>query len=147
MFSIGDPGGITAPAFRNSTEILRGIRGGVDLDGGTAHFDVAFTNQNAFRGQIPFEVMPLVLAEIRAASALMLRRQQLRLDHGHDTMLALMDTALRPAQVEAIVDPLTHDRIIIHQFYDHAPILFRLSPLELQMNMATIHAAMRRMLH
>lgn len=147
MFSIGDPGGITAPAFHNSTEHLLGIRGGVDLDGGAAHFDVAFTNQTAFRAAIPFNVMPVVLAEIRAASALMLQRQSIHLDRGQEALLSLCETALRPAQVDVLIDPLTGDRIFLHQFFDHAPIALRASPLEHQMHMAAIGDRLNRLLH
>lgn len=147
MNTFDDAGILPAPYSLSSTESLTAIRGGVDLEGANAFFDVQFTNHAGFRAQIPFATMPAVLAELRAASAQLLQRQRARLDGGESALLTLCETALRPANVEVLHDPISLDRFIIHQFYNHAPIVFRVSPIELQANMALVAARMRAMLH
>jgi hypothetical protein len=141
------PGFPPGPIPVATTENLLGIRGAVDHDGGTAFFDVAFTNQHAFRASVPFEVMPLVLAEINAASTAMLRRQSLQLDKGAAALLELCEAALRPASVDVVVDPRTHDRLFIHHFFHQAPVVFRVSPLDTQRNMSRVAVRLRQMLH
>jgi hypothetical protein len=140
-------GFLPTPESISSTESLTAIRGGVDLEGSNAYFDVQFTNQRGFRAQVPFASMPAVLSEIRAASAVLLQRQRLQLDGGAAALLALCETALRPAHIEVLQDPTSLDRLVIHQFYDHAPIAFRVSPLELMANMATVSHRMRALAH
>lgn len=118
------------PVLPEHSESLLSLSGGVDLDGGAATFDVLLTNQPAFRAVIPFGMMPQVMTEIRRASAVMLHRQHLRLDKGAEALLELCETALRPARVEVIVDPRNQDRLIVHQFGDHPPLVFRFDPLQ-----------------
>lgn len=131
----------------DSTEHLLALRSSVDLDGAAADFDLHFTNQAPFRAHIPFDTMPLILTEIRRAAGLMLVRQQFQLDHGAEKLLELCETALRPAHLEVIIDPRNGDRLFIHQFDDHAPIAFRLSPVEVQANLGYIAGQMAKSLH
>lgn len=131
----------------DSTEHLLSLRSSVDVDGNAADFDLSFTNQHPFRAHIPFETMPMILTEIRRASALMLVRQQFHLDRGAGKLLELCETALRPANLEIIVDPRNGDRLFIHQFEDHSPIAFRVTPMEVYANLARIAGAMTRALN
>jgi hypothetical protein len=111
-------------------ERLVGLQASVHPDGDATSFAIHFTNGPPFKVLCPLNEMPGIFSEIRYASTLMLNRQQLHLDRGASTLLELCEGALRPANVEPMIDPLTWDRLFLLQFHDHAPIVIRMSAVE-----------------
>lgn len=128
-------------------ERVLNIRGTVSQDGDNSRFYLAFTNQKPFMVDVPFRAMPAIFAEIRHAQALMVQRQRLHLDGGAEKLLELAQTALRVANVEFLLDPLTADLITIHQFEDHAPMAVRVGPLDLQGNLQRLAQVVNQARH
>jgi hypothetical protein len=111
-------------------ERLVGLQASVHPDGEATSFAIHFTNGPAFKVLVPLAEMPAIFSEIRYASTLMLNRQELHLDHGAASILELVENAIRPCNVEPMIDPLTWDRIFMFQFLDHAPLAIRMSAIE-----------------
>lgn len=126
------------------SENLLTIRSAVDFDGAAADFRLHFTNQHPFVAHVPFVDMPAIFSEIRHAVTLMVNRRQALPDRGAAALLELCATALRPAIIQILVDPLTADRLFLFQFEDHAPISLRISPLELEGMLQDLAAAIAR---
>lgn len=125
-------------------EYLMGMRSSVATDGSGTLFDLAFTNQKPFRLLVPFNGMPAIFSEIRHAQVLMIQRQRMHLDRGAEQMLELCETALRPSHLDVLVDPHNGDRLFIHQFEHHAPVAFRVSPVDVMANLAIINLVLSR---
>lgn len=111
-------------------ERVLGLRTNVSPDGDAAVFTVQFTNMPAFNVHIGIEEIFGIQHEVRTAAQLMGTRQRLKLDHGHQKLLEMCQTSLRPAWVEVLIDPITMDRLFILQFRDHSPVVIRQSPTE-----------------
>lgn len=124
---------------------LRRLRGQVDADGGEAVFEVALTNKKPFSVVVASCEMPQFFTEIRRAQMLMALRQRLHLDHGAARLLELCETALQPVSVDMLSDPATNDHLVVHQFDDHAPIIFRFAPGELVRRLALFQATLQQL--
>jgi hypothetical protein len=127
----------------NTTERILGLHASVDPDGDKATFSVHFTNNRPVNVDIPLEDMAGVLSELHYASTAMVARQQFKLDRGADKLLEMCESAMRPTAFDVLFDPLTGDRLFIHQFDDHTPIVFRVSANSTERNMAKLAAAFR----
>ena len=125
-------------------EHLVGLHAEVHPDGDSASVAVQFTNQPAFRVYVPITQAAEVMTELNAATALMVQRQSFKLDKGASKLLEMCETAMRPAAIEVIVDPVTHDSVFIHHFAGHQPITIRISAEELPIFLAKLAAAISR---
>lgn len=128
-------------------ERLIGLRASVSDDGEATSFAIQFTNQAAFKVHVPLVQIAGILDEIRYASETMVNRQQIKLDRGASKLLELCETALRPAIVQILIDPVNQDRLFILQFTDHAPLSFRISALELPLILKQLASAIARSLN
>jgi hypothetical protein len=128
-------------------ERLVGLRASVSDDGDATSFAIQFTNQPAFKVHVPLPQIVGILDEIRYASETMVNRQQIKLDRGASVLLGMCETALRPAVVQILIDPMTQDRLFILQFTEHAPLAFRVSALELPLILNQLAATIARSLH
>lgn len=130
---------------RSSThEVVLGLRADVHPDGDSTSVAVHFSNMPPFRVHVPLAQAGPILNELQHAAVQMVNRQQLHLDRGASQIIALCEQAARPAQLQILVEPLTHDRVFIFQFSDRAPISVRISPAELPIMLAQLARAIAR---
>jgi len=132
---------------RAAHERILGLHATVEPDGDSATFSVHLTNNKPMQVDIPIEDMAGVLSELHFASSAMVSRQQFKLDHGADKLLEMCESALKPIALDVLCDPITGDRLFIHQFDDHVPIVFRVPPFEVERNVAKITRFMRASLN
>lgn len=126
-----------------ASERILGLHASVDPDGDKATFSVHFTNNRPINVDIPIVDMAGVLSELHFASSAMVSRQQFKLDRGADKLLEMCESALRPTAFDVLFDPFTGDRLFVHQFDDHVPIVFRYTPADIERNLARMRAALR----
>lgn len=107
-------------------EILTGLHASVSPDGDTVSFFVQYANRPAFKSTVPYNTMAMVSHEVRYAAQLMNYRQRLKLDRGAKAIEELCATALRPQNVEFLVDPHSGDRVVIFQFAENSPLVLRM---------------------
>lgn len=122
-------------------EILVGMKTVVDQDGDAACVNLEFSNQNPFRCHLPLLQAASIMNELRNASVQMIEKQHLHLDKGASKVLELCQAAIRPAVIQVMVDPVTHDRLFLFQFDHQAPIAVRVSPLDLPAMLAQLARA------
>lgn len=111
-----------------SCEKLLTASGTVSPDGAETIFRVQYTNQEAFNVHVEFNEIGWIEHEVQAARKLMQARLRLKLDRGAQELVAISETALRPIETEVILDPMSGDQVIVHQFENQSPLGIRLSP-------------------
>jgi hypothetical protein len=122
---------------------LFGLRAAVDPEGLTAALTLS-TSDGPLALEISYEMIAAIAAELRHAEALMLYRQASAPDAGASKFKPLLDTALEPDHVVAMVDRRTGDRLWVHQFADRFPIVLKLTPEKAAKVRAATEQAARR---
>lgn len=112
-------------------EKMLGIHGSVSVDGDIADFVVSYKDRAPHNVAVPFAAMGPLYHEVRCAARLMLYRQRLKMDRGAESMMELLETALRPATIEFEIDDTTGDRFMILQFSEHMPLVLRMSQAQI----------------
>lgn len=125
-------------------ELLVGLRAEVDPVGEATSFSLAYTNQEPFRVHMPLLQIASVMRVLRDAAETMMYRQHLALDRGTNGLLELCETSRRPAVIQILVDPISHDRMFLFQFEHDAPVSLRISAEELPFMLAQLGRAIAR---
>lgn len=128
-------------------ERLLALKAEVMPDGSATSFTCCFTNGPAFRVLVGFDEISPIFNTIKQASNLMVNRSRFLPDGGNLRLMELARAALRPADSDVLVDPLTGDRVFIHQFHDHSPIAIRHSIVEIDLLRARYWEAVARSLN
>lgn len=140
------PENIPRPTIETHEKLV-GIEAAVDSAGDFTSFAVNYTNQKPFRVHVGIEEIAPILHEIRMAALAMMDIQALKIDRGHDKLLELARHALRPIDLQIIIEPWTGDRIFFLQFADHAPLAIRRTPEEVIRSKLLLAQAEARALH
>lgn len=126
LVRIGEPDRVKSVTH----ERLEALRGEVYPDGGAATFTVQFTNQRPFKVLVPFDQMPALYFEVRAAAGNLVDRQALSMDAGASAILELCRNPMRPTHIGGMLHRRTWDRIYYLEFEDHAPLAISISPAQ-----------------
>lgn len=124
------PDSVKRPSIKTHEKLI-GIEAAVHEDGDATSFAVNYTNHKPFRVHVGIEEIPPILHEIRSAALAMMRIQAMKLDRGKDKLLEIAERALRPIDLQVLIDPLTADRVWVMQFNEHAPLAIRQTPHEI----------------
>lgn len=120
-----------------------GLQTAVHPTGDDAQF-IIHTRTGEVRLSVPFSHIGMAESEIRYASRTMMYRQAMKIDEGNAALKELVDTAMRPAAISALVDQTSGDRIFVMQFSDHAPIVIRMTMEEVGRSIDEMMAAVQK---